>query len=397
MRINFKSKRKRNWLSNAFLFNLDKLLYRREKRLWVFGAWQGKKYEDNSRYLYEYVIKYHSDSIKAVWLAESDTVAETVKSIGGEAYTFSSSEGRAIARHAGVAIFTNGLDDFGSFPKVGGAKLVFLGHGVGFKRTYNAKYTGWAFYAKAMMDKLFSWIQRDITIATSDYNAEQRRQIAGLNKDAKIIIAGQPRNDVLKRHVDRNLLLQSLSISANKNMILYMPTYRSPSMGERQMEKIVKYLYESPELKDILHQTNSVIIVKLHPLTPHIDIENRSDFHILDYAAVKDNQVLLAVCDMLITDYSSCCVDFALMDKPVIFYTPDHEDFIKKSETLSDEFYHICELNQGRSPKELAHKISNPSVTATLAINKLFEHPSIKGTCYSENVYNAICKEMGLK
>lgn len=394
MQINFKSNRKKNWLSNALLFHLNKLLYRRYKNLWVFGAWQGKKYEDNARYLYEYVVKYHSNSIKAVWLAGNEAVAQTARNTGGEAYTFDSNEGLNAARHAGVAVFTNGLDDFGPFPKVGGAKLVFLGHGVGFKRTYNTKYTGWAFLAKTLMDKMFSWIKRDITIATSTYNVEQRRQIAGLDRNAKIVITGQPRNDVLKSQLDKKGILRDLGISEEKKIILYMPTYRSPSMGAGQMEKIVKDIYASYELKETIRQENCIIVVKLHPKTAHIDIKNRSDFQVLDYATVKDNQVLLAVSDMLITDYSSCCVDFALMNKPVLFYTPDHEEFVNKSEKLSNEFYQICGLNCAQSPNELAAMIATSSLSATIAINNLFEDTSIKGTCYSENVYKTICENI---
>ena len=43
------------WPINAFLFNMCRLYPFRDKRLWIFGALGGKKYDDNSRFLYEYI------------------------------------------------------------------------------------------------------------------------------------------------------------------------------------------------------------------------------------------------------------------------------------------------------------------------------------------------------
>ena len=59
---------------------------------------------------------------------------------------------------------------------------------------------------------------------------------------------------------------------------------------------------------------------------------------------------------------------------------------------MDDDFWDICNLNRAITPSELAYKILHPSMAAVDRTNEIFEDPSIKGTCYSENVYNAICK-----
>ena len=41
-------------------------------------------------------------------------------------------------------------------------------------------------------------------------------------------------------------------------------------------------------------------------------------------------QELLCAADVLITDYSSCMGDFALMKKPAFLYCPDLEDYIQE-------------------------------------------------------------------
>lgn len=389
-------KRKVNWLGNAIWFNLSKLIFKRDPNLWVFGSFDGKKYDDNAKYLFEHVRTHHLDKVRPVWLAGDGNTLEDVRNSGGEAYCFRSREGKRIARKAGVAIYTHALADFGYFPQVGGAKLVFLGHGVGFKQTYNAKRHGIGLRAKKFSDRIFSWIKRDITISTSEYNKLERMKIASLKDDSKIYLTGQPRNDLLKRPIDRNRVLSNVGIDIKKRVVLYMPTYRRVVDGVNSTKEIVKSIYDSNLLSDTLDNFNYIFVAKLHPNTPHIDIPQRENFLILDANVVAATQELQAVSDILVTDYSSCCVDFALTGKPVIFYLPDEKWFLQNSEQVSREFHNISMKNKCTAPDGLAKLISCPSLSATIAINELFEDPLIKGTCYSENVYKVICKEIGL-
>ena len=173
-----------------------------------------------------------------------------------------------------------------------------------------------------------------------------------------------------------------------------MPTYRSTAMGVNAMEDIVEHLYSSVELDTTLDQTNSILIVKPHPLTPHIHLSNRENFVILDYYSVENNQELLAVSDTLISDYSSCVIDFALLQRPIIFFSPDIKNFNNKSEPLYKEFMDIYELEFCTTVEQLTKKLTTPSINMANAINALYEDVKIKGTCYTENVYNAIVENL---
>ena len=116
----------------------------------------------------------------------------------------------------------------------------------------------------------------------------------------------------------------------------------------------------------------------------------------LDYLSVENNQELLAAGDMLVTDYSGGFIDFALLNRPIIFYEPDEEMFLKYSEDIDKKFFELSNLNKAKTPKDLAELIAEPTLVVCDATNKLWEDESIKDTCYSENVYNVICKEIGL-
>lgn len=396
MKIDWKGPKKVSWIVNALLFNFCRLIPGRDKKLWVFGGREGNQYDDNSRYLFEYVNTYCSDKIHAVWLTKKEETAEKIRKKGLESYIFDSSEGRRIARKAGVAIYSHALIDFGLFPLVGGSFIVSLWHGVGFKKCYNDKYSGLALRIKKTMDFFFSWTHRDLTIVTSEYVKRQFSSIFGLGHNSRICIAGQPRNDIFKHNLRKDVVLKKLAIDYKKKLIIYMPTYRGKALGNNALTKIVSDLYNCKFLDEVLTYENAIFVVKLHPLSPHIDIPNRDNFMIMDYDAIESNQELLGVSDVLITDFSSCCVDFALLSRPVIFYTPDKDEFIKKSEPIYEELLPIFKLNCCDTPDELAKKIAHPSNAAIDKLNEVFEDKSIKGTCYSENVYNVICKEIGL-
>ncbi|MBQ9664942.1 MAG: CDP-glycerol glycerophosphotransferase family protein [Bacteroidaceae bacterium] len=385
--------KKMYWPINAVLFNLCKLFPFRDKRIWIFGAWEGEKYDDNSRYLYEYVNSCYNDQIHTIWLSEKKDIVENVRQTGGEAYLSNSRLGKWFSLRAGVVIYSHGLMDFGTIPFVGGAKVVSLWHGVGFKKIYNDNYHGWKLKTKKLFDKFFSWTYRDLTIVTSIYVKSQFSSIFGLNSSDAIAFCGQPRNDIFKKSLIKKNDFVGLNIDCKKKWVIYMPTYRGKGLGDNAMSCIVKRLYESKRLYEVLRDENCIFIVKLHPLTPHINLERRDNFLILDYGDVESNQELLGISDILITDYSSCCVDFALLNRPIIFYQPDEEEFMSKSEPLYEELIDVLHTNRCSTPEELAEKIANPSLEVVQRLNDVFEDESIRDTCYSENVYKAICKE----
>ena len=210
----------------------------------------------------------------------------------------------------------------------------------------------------------------------------------------RIYITGQPRNDVF-RQTDRNKTLIDLGIDPTKKIAVYMPTYRQDSMGAEAMELIVTDLYNNERFAKRLKDNNWMLIVKLHPLTPAINLPQREDFRLLGYGEVEDNQLLMGVCDALITDYSSCYVDYALLHKPIIFYMPDKKQFYEKSEQLDQEFEEISSICHFEKPEDLLLPPPPEGLAAADAINQYFEDESIRGTYYSENVFNVVSKIIG--
>jgi CDP-glycerol glycerophosphotransferase (TagB/SpsB family) len=378
----------------ALIFRVLKVLSIRNRKLWVFGCWKGMKYDDNSKFLFEYV-NHHYPKIRCVWLTRENSVAQKVRELGYEAYVSTSLKGVAVALRCGVAIMTNGLEDFGLVPLVGGAKIVSLWHGVGgFKKIYNENYHGAKLKLKKALDRIYNWVYRDLSLATSEYTAERSMEQFGVKRDS-VVITGQPRNDLFHEKIDRSSLVSGVNLSEFRKIVLYMPTYRvSPNTHRDVVKDILQELSSCSAFWDFLKRENILFLTKLHPMTQfQMEFEDKH-FLVLGDKNVRSVQHMLMVADCLVTDYSSCCVDYALLKRPVVFYVPDEADYLSYS-SLNDAYGRIV-TDKAVTVEDLIEKIALGKMECTDRINDLFEDKSISGTCYSENMYRAICREYNI-
>ena len=119
--------------------------------------------------------------------------------------------------------------------------------------------------------------------------------------------------------------------------ILVMPTWRGSNypQGEQFREtafyRHFQSLLENPRLMALLEERDMKLI-----FYPHIELQKELDkFRSPSERVVLagwqdyDVQTLLMRCDLLITDYSSVFFDLGYMEKPVIYYQFDKEEFLK--------------------------------------------------------------------
>lgn len=311
------------WAKDACLYWMHKN-HKRDMNLWVFGCWGGNKYADNAKYLFEYVNEnYHS--IHAVWITAKTEIIDTLANAGFEAYLADTELAEKVLRQAGVAFFTNSLNDFGMHPYLNGAKICALFHGVGFKNelreldnqnTLKAK-------LKGLKHAIYDLSYTDYIFTTSQFAREKfyRQQYnAKLNS---IILTGQPRNDALFDESGK-------PFPAEKT-ILYLPTFRENKEGQIRLEKVINDLLTYSELNDLLKNYGYTLLIKPHYLTKVHKEKRLTNIQVLNDSDVTDVQKLLAKVGMLITDYSSAIGDFALLNRPIIFYSYDLEDYCKNS------------------------------------------------------------------
>ena len=150
-------------------------------------------------------------------------------------------------------------------------------------------------------------------------------EVFGIEKSA-LLATGMPRldhfldQDVINR-ARRELYARYPQLKDGR-VILFAPTFR----GAGQRGAYYPYRYIDMEaLYQMCVKTNSYFIFEMHHfITKPPVIEEEFADRILDLSHESLNE-LFHVSDVLVTDYSSCFYDYLLLNKPVVFFTPDRE------------------------------------------------------------------------
>lgn len=142
--------------------------------------------------------------------------------------------------------------------------------------------------------------------------------------------------NILKTGLARYDNLRDESKSNTKKKILFMPTWRSCLNGvttdefkESNYYKNIYSLLTSKRLNKFIDDKNIEFIFYIHyQMQDYIDVFKslNKNIKVLEKSQTSVQQ-LLKGCNLLITDFSSVGIDFAYMDKPVIFYQYNKEDF----------------------------------------------------------------------
>ncbi len=152
----------------------------------------------------------------------------------------------------------------------------------------------------------------------------------------RIEITGLPRNDMLIK--EDNELPTDLKVESewlnkklkDKKMILYMPTFR-----EHRDSSSIFTNDECLQLKKLLEAHNAIFCVKKHPNDLALTFEGVDVFDIADSPIIEVG-TLLRRADILITDYSSVWVDYLVMNKPIVSYCYDMDQYLEERGMLYD-------------------------------------------------------------
>jgi len=79
--------------------------------------------------------------------------------------------------------------------------------------------------------------------------------------------------------------------------------------------------------------------------------------HIFFLSGAVDIYPVLDRIDILITDYSSIYFDWLLLDKPVVFFIPDYDEYTSASRELYDEYEALTAGPKVKSTKELLDRL----------------------------------------
>ncbi|MCR5484123.1 MAG: CDP-glycerol glycerophosphotransferase family protein [Clostridiales bacterium] len=140
----------------------------------------------------------------------------------------------------------------------------------------------------------------------------------------KVVALGSPRADKYVRSFkensfDKDAFKQKFFNCADKKIVLYAPTFRDDADDNKKILDHFDFKKFSAELGE-----KYIVVLRLHPQIHGGISVPENVFDMTGYDNIDD---LIQASDVLVTDYSSVCMDFSLLNKPTVFYAYDLDKF----------------------------------------------------------------------
>ena len=304
----------------------------RRPDLWVFGSWGGFRFADNGAAFFEFCQRRLAGSVQLVWISRNRDIVARLRARGFEAHWLWSPTGMVRCLRARLHLFDCFAKDT-NFWLSRGAKKLNLWSGVPLKtferdidNPRNRYYR--VFHGSTMQRMLYGMMmpwhvsRPDMIIATSEETRAITARAFGVPMHS-VCVTGFPRNDSLfvgsPAAAGKSCPSAVLEAErAGKRVFLYLPTFRDHG------RPFVKIDWKS--LDALMERLNAVFFIKFHP----VDATQFNDASARVVQLFQDTDVydVMPHSSALISDYSSIIFDYMLLDRPIIYYTPDLEDFI---------------------------------------------------------------------
>ena len=139
----------------------------------------------------------------------------------------------------------------------------------------------------------------------------------------RVLALGSPRTDpffdAAAMAAARDRVLADYPMLSGRRVVLYAPTFRGRGIGKRAAPGL-----DAVRLRAAL-PADCVLVLKTHPnLDPSTTATAGFDLVVDPTGDVND---LLPATDILITDYSSSIIEFALLRRPIVLLVPDLADY----------------------------------------------------------------------
>lgn len=301
-------------------------LFNSEKTVILYSSHEAKSYTvDNARVLFEYAENHTSYN--------NYFVVQNAKQYAKQYPHYHFIESGSIKNywlylHSKCYLFGHGPGDIApmihrlSFDK---NKAIFLGHGVdGFKKHFKTE-TVLEQRDKANLFISVSDFEKNIKVTDWEIPSEN------------VKVTGYPRFDALKIQTDNHF-------PKKVSKILYAPTWRNnlhdsdeKFIHSQYYQEIISLIHNK-KLHHWLEENQIEVHIYLHfyfqRYFQHFKSSSSKNIKFLDPS--ESLQSYLVSDDILITDYSSTAWDFYYMNKPVIFYMFDREEYIQTKGSYID-------------------------------------------------------------
>lgn len=312
------------------IFKIRLAIYRRlpinRKRI-VFLSHLGKTYACNPRYLCEYIAAKYPCQYELIWIYDSQASAKPVLPAGVKAIPYFSHKCLRILATSKYVVSNTRISDAFYFKKRIGQIYIQTWHSsMRLKCIEGDANLGESYEEFAKRDSS----QIDVIISGCKFSSSIFKKSFWYK--GEILESGTPRIDWLKNITPSQIdeIYSKSKLGHDKHYVLYAPTFR-------RNYNLDAYNVDFKRLCEVLNDKFGGewnVLYRLHPnLKGVIDTESLPD-KVIDMTAYDDIQELLAISDILITDYSSSLFDAALCNKICILYTSDLKEYVASERHL---------------------------------------------------------------
>ncbi len=318
----------------------------RNKNIWLFGTPSHTPFSDNVKYLFIYVSENHPQ-IRAIWLSVNRHVIKYLKNKGFEAYYKYSIQGFYYALRGKFYFFFSGISNINIWTSLGAIRMN-LWHGVPIK-TIGFDATNPIYKTSFITRFLYPgrYLRSHYVLSTSQKASELFASAFKVDFEQTLRL-GYPRNEILSWSQDKVMdFVQKYEPTQTKELIdklkqykkvfVYMPTWRGNGQDFIKNANI-----DFEVLNNIMQEKSYCLLLKLHPITKlSIDVKSQENILLIDNKL--DIYPILPFTDVLITDYSSIYFDYQLMDKEVILFPFDKEEYLDEDREMYFDYDKVTE------------------------------------------------------
>lgn len=165
----------------------------------------------------------------------------------------------------------------------------------------------------------------DYLISPNKFSTEKFQSAFDIERN-RIIETGYPRNDYLTNISDSEIkkIKEKFKIPEDKKVILYAPTWRDNSFDVKGYT--FKLQVDFIKWKEFLGE-EYVVLFKPHYLITNKFNNRGLEKFLYTISEDKDINELYVISDILVTDYSSVFFDYAILQRPILFYMYDLKEY----------------------------------------------------------------------
>lgn len=296
----------------------------KKEKMVIFESFHAKQYSDSPRAIYEYMKTNYPD-FQLIWSVDKQSAA-LFDGFGVpyiRRFTL-----RWFLEFPRAKYWVNNVRLPNWMPKPNNTVYIQTWHGTPLKKLgidieeIHMPDTDTESYKRNFVLEASKW---DYLVSPNAYSTEIFKR--AFDYRGKVIESGYPRNDVLTSPAEGQLqdIKRNLGIPVDKKVMLYAPTWRDNEFYQKG-----KYRFEFQfDLERWKQEFGDewVLLSRMHYL-----VAENFDFSahagtVYDVSSYPDIRDLYLISELLITDYSSVFFDYAVLNRPIVFFMYDLDNY----------------------------------------------------------------------